>query len=630
MTAYAGSPLVRAEWVTTTQTEAAVANGVDSTGYDVGVFGSGTLTRGLPSFITRAYSGSPPVSFVTDWYDHVYHAPLSHDAGALRSPEQVQVSVWNGYETAITIDSVTFTDAAGVTTDVTPGESIAGLRSRVITVTISPTGDRSTLDGYLTFNFSGGYSFNFPVQASEYGVWLSYDAARRCLLVEAQRYGGHTHYLSNLGYISRPADTPANQGYDELVRDDLEVLSKIDGDFVVGQVEVDNTPGDYDAWLGYAWDGWPITIYLGDFSWPRDAFQVLATGTIASLDAPSPDVLAFRIRDKRTRLDVPVLTSRLGNGTPIPVCLGTCFNVEPVYVSGTTYQVHAGAVSAISSVRDRGVAVSKTDNLAAGQFTKTTSPVDRGGITASVVGATDGTVADIIRWLVLRAGLTTADLDEANLLSFPNTATLGLYVRTERTVLDCINEVMASVGGGWRFSREGKVQIFRLDTPAVTADIELDADDIEEDGLTVDGIEPPKASVTLGYARNWRFQDPGAMAGSVSDSDRDLYAKEYSIVRSTSGTIKTTYPLAEDPDLVGTLFADQAAAQAEADRRLALRNVKRTVYRARAFALPFSIQLGQTVKLTYPRFAFTGGANAVVVGLREQPVLDRVEMELWL
>jgi len=574
------------------------------------------------------------------------------NAGALQSAEQHDFYIWNGTTSDITVTSIVPVNAEGVDYSVSSdavvvngaltwvastNSTIKATATRKYTLTIAPTGTRSQLDGTLTFNFSTGFSLSLQLLATEYGIWLTYDTAQRCLLVEINRYDATVEYISNLGYITRLSDAPSNQGYRELLTGVFEVRSRIDGDAVIGNIEVDNAEGDLDTWHTLPWEGWPISVYFGDYTWPRDAFSMIATGTIEALESPNPSRFLFKLRDKRRRLSVPVCATRLGTGEMRPICLGSCFNVPAVYSgSGSTYHVHDNAaITAISYLRDNGVNIAGfTPNLTNGTFAKSTAAY--GTLTADVTGATTGTAAEMIRWLALRAGLSESDLDTDSFFYFPNVSPLGLYVADDSTtILDCMNMVMESVGGSWRFNRSGKLQIFRLDAPSSgNSVLTLTQDDVAEMGMSIAAIEPPVRSVTLGYQKNWAVQPGGTLpggntAGSVSEANRALYAKEYSTITKTSGTIRTTYPLAEDPPVQGTLIYASADADTEATRRLALRGSKRVIYQVECFALPFSINLGDTIVIEYPRFGFSSGLPVVVIGLRERPLLDRVELEVW-
>lgn len=484
---------------------------------------------------------------------------------------------------------------------------------------------------------------------AQYQAWLAADNKRRCVLVEAVYWDGaaeQTEYLSNLAYISAPADTPANTAYDDLLaeipefrRGATEVLSGTVTQ-AVGQLDIINESGDRDDWLDRGWNGRALSIYMGDPTWPKSDFREILVGISAGITAPARNRLRLALRDKEVLLDAPVqitlLTAGPNAGEPVPLCCGQCFNVEPVQtVAATlTYQVHDGPVNAITAVRDNGVAVAYTPTLAAGTFVLTAAPVGR--ITCDVQGAKPGGVyhtkaADIINYLVTRSVLAAGDLDASSFTAMNTTCpqTLGIYIRSRRNMREVLAEITRTIGAWREWSRLGKMQLGVLVAPTGTATVALDADDVAYGALTIKERRLPIATVRLGYARNWAVQDKASQAGAVTAANRELYGNAYQVVTATDATIKTAHPLAEEPEMEGTLFALQAEAQTEATRRLALYGQVRTTYELRGFAAPFTVSLGDEPGLTHPRYAFAAGATGIVVALREQPTRGRLTMEIW-
>ena len=467
------------------------------------------------------------------------------------------------------------------------------------------------------------------ITEAQYEAWLANDNQRRCVLAEAHYHDGiseKVRYFATTPFVSGPADTPANQPYDDLLKDVPEIRSVIDADEALGTLRLTNLGGIIDGWLDDAFAGWPLKLYLGSPDWSRDDFRLVLNGICSGIESPSSSVLALNVKDKRYLLDVPLQNNLLASNEPKPICLGSVFNIEPVLVNAAThtYQVHDGAVSNIV-VRDNGVAISPSMNLGNGKFSLGAAPVGR--LTCDVVQTTN-TAATMIDWLARRVGLVSAEIDSANLAAFANTATLGLYVRDQRTAAECMTDVVRSCGGFYRFDRSGLLQIVRLEAPGASV-LSLDTDDVAEGGLTVQKIEQPRSRIRLSYKRNWSAQDADSLAGSVSESNRDLYSREYSTVTADNAAIKTQYPLADEPDVIETLFANQPDAQAEANRRMTMRGQKRIVYKIKSFSAPFQIHIGDTTTVTHPRHGFAVGANAVVVGLREKPTRNRVELEVW-
>lgn len=488
------------------------------------------------------------------------------------------------------------------------------------------------------------------ISDADYLIWLAADNKSRIVLVEAQAYSGGllvTRYMSNYPFVSAPADTPANQAYDDLVLSIPQFTTKMSEQFTGqstpswGDAEIANENGDRDSWLDDAWDGRSLKLYLGDKSWPKSDFRKILDGTIADIYAKDQRTLALKIRDKQWALNVPAQTNMITGTTantdlPKPLCYGQCFNTEPVLIVAAThqYQDHDGAVNAISTVYDNGVGVGSTPTIANGTFVLTAAPAGR--ITADMQGAKPGGAyltkcADIMQHLITtHSTLTAGDLDAASFTAFNITAAqaLGLYVRDRQNLIELLDALIKSVGGWYGFSRDGLLQLGRLEDPTGGVSVlDLTNDDVVEGSIRCIRRIPALTTIRLGYRKNWTVQTDG-IAGAATEARRADLASDYLVSKALDASIKTAHPLALEPDLEGTLMTVQADCDAEAARRLALWGVTRNVYALDCFSAPARVSIGQVIKLTHPRFGFTAGAKAVVVSITEQPTKNRLSLEI--
>jgi hypothetical protein len=164
--------------------------------------------------------------------------------------------------------------------------------------------------------------------------------------------------------------------------------------------------------------------------------------------------------------------------------------------------------------------------------------------------------------------------------------------------------------------------------PTGTAALELVADDVALRGFTIKNRMIPVKTYRLGYKRNFTIQ-VGGLAGAVTEANRAAYAAEYLAKTKTNAGVETTYLLAENPPLDGTLLADGTEAQTECDRRGTLWSVLRYIYVARCFAAPYKLRLGQVIKLYHPRFGFAAGKLATLIGYTWYPTRKRATLELF-
>lgn len=205
---------------------------------------------------------------------------------------------------------------------------------------------------------------------------------------------------------------------------------------------------------------------------------------------------------------------------------------------------------------------------------------------------------------------------------------LGRYIKDRTNLIDVIDDLVRAVGAFWTFSRPGQLYLGRLDAPAGTPVMELTADDIEADSLSMVARDLPQASVRLGFQKNWTPQDADALAGIVTETNRALYAAPYSVAKATNA-VTTKHLLAPNPDATETLIVASSDATTEATRRAGLCEEVRSRVRFTTFPRAMSLHLGDVIRLTHPRFGYAAGELAVVVGIRERVLDARVELEVW-
>lgn len=476
----------------------------------------------------------------------------------------------------------------------------------------------------------------------EYSDWLR-ASAQRVVLVEAQSHDGAeliTHYLANTGYLADPSSSVGSAEYRECVQADLQFRSTIDGDFGVGSLNVFNL-GEFDGWLDHGWAGWPLRIWLGDKSWARDDFRLVFDGVSDGVSAPSVAQIQIAVRDKKKLYDVPVLSIR-EDGQADPLAMGMPFNCEPILINAATHRYKANSGYTISiAARDKGVPIPIND-YGGGEFTLLAQP--DGQITCDV--QTDvATAAQMMRALQSIAMQSGDELD-----SFADLSPLGFYASDQTTVADAMDSIAQSVGAAWTVGRTGNLKLVRLANPelpvtpsiifgvgpygvgpyggsGVPEYIALADDDIAQGSVQVTAVEQPRAYIRLGYSKNFTEQDDGDMAGIVTAADRLRYKLPYSIVE-TQNDVLGQFPLAEQPDAVETYYVNAVDAQAEADRRAALRSKVRKIYRISGFMGAFGAEVGDVVQITYPRYSLDGAA-AIVVGVTEKIASGQVELEVW-
>jgi hypothetical protein len=132
----------------------------------------------------------------------------------------------------------------------------------------------------------------------------------------------------------------------------------------------------------------------------------------------------------------------------------------------------------------------------------------------------------------------------------------------------------------------------------------------------------------VGYERNWTVQASDSLAGAVTEARKAFLAEEVRLAVAADETVKTKFLLASDPEPLTTVLADQAAAQSEATRLLALYGQRREMYRVTVKTQPYLLELADQVAVDYNRFGLSSRLFRVV-GLEERADVNRVTMELW-
>lgn len=468
--------------------------------------------------------------------------------------------------------------------------------------------------------------------------WLRAGNGRPVALVEVDT--DTPRLLSTVPYVTLPSDTPANTPYMGVVSEGFafgESLS-LDGNpsISVGDIALDNQDGLLDDWLNDVWVNRAIRVYIGDVTWSRADFQLVFSGLVAELTASSTSKLNIVLRSALDRLNSPVSEATLGGDTPnkdrlIPITLGECHNVTPLLVSEATeeYQVHDSQPERIIEVRADGVPRNITQIAGTGRFRLTAKPV--GTITASVQGDLPytHTAAGCVLKLAKEYGtpemrFTDAEIDAAQIAAFDTAhpQPVGVYLQDRANVLQTAQELAASVGAQVVASATGKLRIVKVGLPGTGTPVEIVPDDYELDSLRMRDRPEVVSGVKLGYCKNWTVQQN--VDTGIPAEHKDLFAQEWLTVTANNEAVAQAYKLFAEIPQQNTLLLREVDAQSEADRRLALWSVQRTVYEVVCFAHMLKLELGQAVTLNGNRWGLQSGKQGVVISLQRDWIRGRV------
>lgn len=487
-----------------------------------------------------------------------------------------------------------------------------------------------------------------------------------------------TFYLGTSGFTTTPVDTPASVAFLPRLKEpgQLGVSAFASGktsgtsELQTGELRLINIDGELDAWIDY--DVRSVVIRSGEGgAYPGD-FPIVFTGAAASLEA-TVGAITIKLKDKAHILDRPVLTTQyLGtNAGPVgleglpgdikgkvkPRTLGSVLNATPrlVNASKLTYQVSDGAVASIPAVYDRGAALTPDVDhatsalltaatvsagvyetcLAEGLFRIGSAPT--GQITANVVqgaAAADRTVGAILETLALAAGLTAAEINDADVLGLTvaTPQVVGIYLDAATTFREAMDKVAASVGAWWAFDLSGVLCMGQLAAPSALSDAYV----IEADVLAgferrvSDGAGQPVWRVNIRHSRLCTVQATD-VATSVTDARRAELAQEYRVESAEDADVKVQFAQARELT-IDTLLTTAADAAAEAARRLAIHKVRRDLFDVPVPLGVFTdvgVSLMSPIDFTHSRFGLSGGKAFSILGFGLALARDRVILSLW-
>ena len=479
---------------------------------------------------------------------------------------------------------------------------------------------------------------------------------------EASTGGVVTQHYSTHGYRSQAADTPAYTWYDGRLRgEEITVDRRLAGRVDVGglaevfaEAKLINADGALDLLTEqYALDGRPVRIYLGRPTDARADFGLVFSGVVAAVVIGEREV-TLRLSDGAAKLST-VLNSTVYAGTggteggadlkgkPKPTGWGPVKNITPPLVDSANliYQVHDGAIAAVSAVYDRGVPLAEVGSApgageysvdtAAGTFTVGVTPSGTVTCDAQLDASGSGyvsTTADIVfRILTDRVGLYSTEIEPASFANLDTAAPadVGIWSGTEfTTARQVIDELLRGVGAFGGFNRRGELTVGQIAAAAGAEQRTFTDDsivDVTREPLP-STIEPRVWRATVGYAKNYTVQTD--LAGGVSAAQRTFAAEPYRTVKSEDGAVKSRHLLAKEHANLTSTMAEQADAEAEALRLFTLWSSSPALYRIRVGLPALTCDLGSVVRLEHSRHGMALGVPGRVLG----HALKGAQMEL--
>ena len=331
-------------------------------------------------------------------------------------------------------------------------------------------------------------------------------------------------------------------------------------------------------------------------------------------------------------------------GKLAPLLYGEIHNFQPIQVNTATLQyVIAGhPCNQVGTVYDNGINVTSnaTINLNDAQgFTSFTLGARPAGlVTCDVRGRSTqaGTYTDrlggVIEALLRQeAQLSNNKISAAPLATFKSdmNVPVGIAVTEPTEILGVIDELIAGLIVFYGMSREGTFQISKFKDPSSgPAKLGLTfAGDVEVGEPFEVQFSEPRWRVQLGYDVNETIQDDNSVAGSITEPRRSWLSQPFRSVVASDSTVKDLHNYAEEEDLIVTRLLRQADATTAASDRLTLLKAQRKLASAPFGVQPMMVDLNDIVDFSRSRYQLSGYWR--VVGLKEEYIRNRIELELW-
>lgn len=491
--------------------------------------------------------------------------------------------------------------------------------------------------------------------------------------------GLRTLYFSDGGYTTQPTDTPANQPYAAALNDPANFEQHLfgrgstSGKSVVGKgdIRIADT-GDFDFMRQMGFDGQTLTLLsVANNNTPRSDAVVLFSGTIDQVDY-SDRIKSVRMRDRLSELSLPAQeavfqgtnsgstgleglaggikgqTKPFGYGGKIEQAEPSLLN-DSTQIYGVNFDSAGNrlAVQSFDAVYDKGLALTFDQDLASaallaadtipaghystclaeGLFRLQTTPSGR--VTCDfTVGATGAarTAAQVTKSLLVdRGGYSSGDYDDAafsDLDTATGSVAVALYVNAGRSLLDCVTDVLSSVGAGLIVDEEGRFKPVRMidpvgETPVAYFTeyntIQGNAGVLERISSSDPGDGLPAKQVAVQFRKCYTVQQPGELAGGATEPQKRFSEMEYRftlpVINPLVALKHTLAAVREYP----TLLTNETDAVAMRDYWNGLTGTERDLYILRASISPLH-QIGDTINIVNSRYGLSAGKNFFILG----------------
>jgi hypothetical protein len=203
-------------------------------------------------------------------------------------------------------------------------------------------------------------------------------------------------------------------------------------------------------------------------------------------------------------------------------------------------------------------------------------------------------------------------------------ADIGVYISDRENVLDICQQLASSVGAYLVTDLAGKFKLVQVVTDYAGApNYSVTREDMEQASLQVSEKLDVVGAVKLAYCKNWTVQETG-LAGGIPASNTSIFGKEWYFATDKDTSVLSKYQQNAEVPQKDTLLVTTSAATAEATRQLNIKKTPRFIYTATYFSHLLLVELGEYIKITYPRFGLDLGKTGMVVNINRDWLNGRV------
>lgn len=425
---------------------------------------------------------------------------------------------------------------------------------------------------------------------------------------------------------------------------------------LAGDIEAENADGWADSYVtDYAIDGRSIRIKFGPEDGEYGDMRIIEE-TFGKDWQGDEQRIRLTVQDLQFRLDQQFQTSTYKGtggiegdlaltGRLKPRLYGYRYNFTPVRIDAANliYQMSENPVENVISVRDGGASYTFDQDvtsyialaslsLAEGYYATAKNlgllrihPA--GGSLASILtveargynvgGYVEGAGDIIVRILRDQAGIGDNEIDPGSFAPL-NAYLTGYYYdgsNESLTFRSVIQELTVQTNG--RIIADSRIRAARIVDPAnATFNFQLDESQIES-------VEPQGVIYSPIYRTviEYKPNDTVLTAAQIVDPSTDAAAKagfqvEYQEVERRNGGVLLRHVGATREMRLTTNLSDQASAVALADSISELWSTERQTYRIVASREAMFFSVGSVVEITYPRYHFVSGKNALIISKR--------------